>query len=326
MFRLVDFGKIFLYELAILGSAWLAFNIDYKQIATNMDLRLIGMRTLYQYCKSRTQLQKYWSESYKNNCITKIVIDSLNYALRYVNSKWKKIRLEPLSTQWLSTCILRHDHEYLKVTVRDEGDHQIFFGCMFYETFHGNEDWSKGCSHETFVVENKLQPEFAKVSDIEILLLLKSDEHYLSRVAYISGKPTVSLSSSNVNKVEHCKGSDHETPSLYYNNLFKTTKNNDNDTIIISFVPSSVRFLSVEYRHPAMDRPISLEIDKMFYLEGNHLLSAAFVRRCLEYQCEPELYYFDMNYTLIVLDNEVNIIELKSHQYVVLEKDSYKII
>ena len=285
MFRLVDFGKIFLYELAIVGSTWLALNIDYSKIASNMDHRLIGMRALYQYSKSRTQWQKYWSESYNNNCITKFAIDLLNYSMRFASSKWQNVRLEPLSTQWLSRCVLSQDHEHLKVTVRDEGDHQVFFGCLFYETFHGNDDWSKGCAQETFVLECKMQSIFAKVGDLEMLMLMKSDGYYLSRIV----------------------GDKQE------------------DLYVVSWLPSSVRFLSVEYRHPAMDGSISLNIDKGYYLEGNHLLSSAFVRRCLEYQCSPKSYYFDMNYTLRVMDNEIKMIELKSSQYVVLEKDLYRL-
>ena len=290
MFCLVEYGQIILCELAIVGSTWLALNIDYSKIASNMDPRLVGMRALYQYSKSRTQWQKYWSESYNNNCITKLAIDSLNYSVRFVYSKWQNVRLEPLSTQWLSKCVLSQDPEQLKVTVRDEGHHQVFFGCMFYETFHGNEDWSwrHGCAQETFALECTMRPTFAKVGDLEMLMLMKSDGYYLSRIGWIVG-------------------------------------DRQEDLHVLSWEPSSVRFLSVEYRNPAMDGSISLNIDKGYYLEGNHLLSSAFVRRCLEYQCSPKSYYFDMNYTLSVMDNEINMIELKSSQYVVLEKDLYRL-
>jgi hypothetical protein len=289
MFYWVEFGKMVLYELAVLGSAWFVFNIDYKQIVSNMDPRLIGMRALYQYSKVRTQWQKYWSDSYKNNCITRYTIDTLNYAVRYADSKWRKVRLEPFSDQWMSTCILTQDPAQLRVTVQDEGDHRVFFGSAFHETFYSNGDWPKERAQESFELECTVQSAFSKVGDLEILMLMKSGKYYLSRIGWLVG-------------------------------------DKQKETTVVSWAPSTMWFLSIEYRHPAMERSIGLTIDRGCYLEGNHLLSAAFVRRSLEYQYDPKDYYFDMNYTVTVMDNEINMFQLKSNQYVIVEKDGYKVV
>lgn len=126
--------------------------------------------------------------------------------------------------------------------------------------------------------------------NMEIVLLIKCDNLYVSR---IRGIPLI------------------------------VREREDGTSMILSWEKSSVRFLSVEYCHPLMWAPISLEIDKGYYLEGNHLLSAAFVRRCLEYQNDPKDYYFDMDYTLTIMDNEINMIELTSKNYIILNKDGY---
>jgi hypothetical protein len=48
------------------------------------------------------------------------------------------------------------------------------------------------------------------------------------------------------------------------------------------------------------------------------------VLRSLQYQ--PKYYIFDENYTLQIIDNEINTFELKSNQYVYIEENSYKIL
>jgi len=87
---------------------------------------------------------------------------------------------------------------------------------------------------------------------------------------------------------------------------------------------SKVKFLSIEYTHPEVLKPIILEIDKNAYLVGNEILSCTFVKRALEYSCNIK--NFDTDYVLKIMDNDLKTFELKSNEYIKLEKDSYKII
>jgi hypothetical protein len=87
---------------------------------------------------------------------------------------------------------------------------------------------------------------------------------------------------------------------------------------------SKVKFLSIEYIHPEVKKPIVIEIDKNAYLVGNELLSCTFVKRALEYSFNVK--NFDTDYVLRIMDNNLKTFELKSNEFIVLEKDSYKII
>ena len=87
---------------------------------------------------------------------------------------------------------------------------------------------------------------------------------------------------------------------------------------------SKVKFLSIEYTHPELKSPIVIEIDKNAYLVGNEILSCTFVKRALEYS--SNIKNFDTDYLLRIMDNDLNIFELKSNEYIKLEKDTYKII
>ena len=88
---------------------------------------------------------------------------------------------------------------------------------------------------------------------------------------------------------------------------------------------SSVRFLSVEYYHqnnPTTEN-IILAVDPAYLYEMNELFAPEFIMHLLEHQEIP--FHFDMAYTLRIMDNNINIIELKSNQYLLLKKDGYDI-
>lgn len=87
---------------------------------------------------------------------------------------------------------------------------------------------------------------------------------------------------------------------------------------------SKVKFLSIEYLHPEVKNPIVIDIDKNAYLVSNELLSCTFVKRCLEYSFNVK--NFDTDYVLRIMDNNLKTFELKSNEFIILEKDSYRII
>jgi hypothetical protein len=87
---------------------------------------------------------------------------------------------------------------------------------------------------------------------------------------------------------------------------------------------SNVKFLSIEYKNPDMREAIRLTLNKDFFQIGNDLLSNAFVLRYLQYQSEHYVYAND--YTITVIDDKVNQFTLNSKQYVLLDKNDYKIM
>ena len=87
---------------------------------------------------------------------------------------------------------------------------------------------------------------------------------------------------------------------------------------------SKASFLCISYNHQNMKRPIFIELNKNEMIVNNEILSATFIKRYLEYQ--QEKYVFDMNYTLKIIDNNVNEIVLISNQYIVLNEKDYTVI
>jgi hypothetical protein len=73
-----------------------------------------------------------------------------------------------------------------------------------------------------------------------------------------------------------------------------------------------------------MKTSIELSIDNGWYMEGNEILSASFVYRELDHQPKP--FIFDKNYTLQLIDENINILEIGYYEYIEIKNDSYEIV
>ena len=92
---------------------------------------------------------------------------------------------------------------------------------------------------------------------------------------------------------------------------------------LYSIIPSKTRFLSISYSHPKQENAIYIDIPVNHCFSGNEILSACFILRCLEYQSMP--YVFDLDYSIYIIDNQVNQMQIKSNQYVLLLENKYTI-
>lgn len=81
---------------------------------------------------------------------------------------------------------------------------------------------------------------------------------------------------------------------------------------------------TVEYTHPDMDETISINIREGMYRNNNEILSSTFVLWYLEHQ--PLKYIFDDNYTLKIMDDDINYFELKSTQYIKFTLTDYQVL
>jgi hypothetical protein len=96
------------------------------------------------------------------------------------------------------------------------------------------------------------------------------------------------------------------------------------------FVPtmdkSSIDFILVEYGHPKMKGLMQLQLPDSIYMVGNEILSKAFVLRYLNHSCMPNTWYFDEDYIVRIIDHNADSLEIGSGQYIVLEKDGYRVV
>ena len=80
-------------------------------------------------------------------------------------------------------------------------------------------------------------------------------------------------------------------------------------------------FLNIEYSHPTMEYTIPIELNKMKIMVYSEILSPLFIRRYLEYQ--HWAFQFDMDYTVDIIDVNLNHFQLKSNQSILLGREVY---
>lgn len=146
---------------------------------------------------------------------------------------------------------------------------------------------------------------------------VSKDYYYNNCISYF-GKMATSIAKCDDNVVETMVTM--KLDDGVFNKSFN--KNTENTTYSNTRVKS--QFLTIEYTHPKMKDRIIIELDKDIYFTDNIILSSLFIKRYLEYQ--PEEFIFDEDYTVNLMDNNVNMITLSYSQSVLLSENSYKVI
>jgi hypothetical protein len=117
----------------------------------------------------------------------------------------------------------------------------------------------------------------------------------------------------------------NDEPKYYCRRIDGRDTEQDNvDISLFPAIPSDTHFLSVIYKHPEMETYIDLTIDNGWFMEGNEILSSSFVYRELLHQSKS--FVFDKYYTLQIIDENINIMELGYYEYIEIKNDSYDIL
>ena len=85
---------------------------------------------------------------------------------------------------------------------------------------------------------------------------------------------------------------------------------------------ASSLFLHIEYSHPYMNEPVTLNIPKSYYIVSNELFTPSFVLTMLEKQSNT--YFYDEKYTIAIVDSSMKTLKLQSNEYISLTSDSYE--
>jgi hypothetical protein len=92
------------------------------------------------------------------------------------------------------------------------------------------------------------------------------------------------------------------------------------------FESSGMRFLSIEYSYPGINKPIFIDVDKHAYFVDNEILSPAFIKRFFDHNIGIDKDVFRSEYVLKIMDNNLNNFEITNKQYIILDTaNTYKI-
>lgn len=81
---------------------------------------------------------------------------------------------------------------------------------------------------------------------------------------------------------------------------------------------SRAKFINVVYSNPVINNPLTLRIDHRYMTTGNEILNASHVLYLLRTEYENTEYVFDLTYELKIVDSNLNVIVIKSDQWLQL--------
>jgi hypothetical protein len=112
----------------------------------------------------------------------------------------------------------------------------------------------------------------------------------------------------------------------YYCRLIdgRSTEPDNVDISLFPAIRSFTSFLSITYKHPEMKTAVDLSIHNGWFMEGNEILSPSFIYRELYHQSKS--FVFDKRYTLEIIDENINIIEIGYYEFIQIKNDSYEIV
>lgn len=160
------------------------------------------------------------------------------------------------------------------------------------------------------------------------LYLCKKDDFYITReIDILTGKCTCKSQPLLVETLKDLKNYEVDC-------MFSECKmlQDDNDNIKRVFnetrcaIISNTSFICIEYHHAKLHKSLSINLSKEYFVKGNVILSDIFVYRYLIYEYGKHVLFEDMNYTLVIIDDNVKIFSLTKNHHILLDLNGYTII
>lgn len=208
----------------------------------------------------------------------------------------KPMIIEPTTSEWINICslvIITKKYQLVNTNLSSSNlssssSKKEYYS--FYKTFYSNYDY----------LENKETEENNAVTKEHLFIAKMKNNKYICKVCF---------------------------PKHVKNTFSEGTEEGTEEDEKIEKGEMDTTLLYVEYSHPKMNMPIGLPFTNNMLRLYNELFTPAFVLRQLQTQTS-ESYYFDMDYTLTILDSNLKRIHLNSSQYIFCQPnpDNYLVI
>lgn len=188
----------------------------------------------------------------------------------------------------------------------------------------------------SIIYDYKLEPKTEKDYWININILNNiinidesKTEYILNEKYYFlendNEKNTSLMCEHNTNIIKNIKKNDLISLLLIVKNKEKnhTIVNLENE-INYSSEKSKVKFISIEYEDPLLNKKTEIVLNKNLLYENNEILSSAFIKRYIDYN--PVNIKYTPHYIIHIMDDNINMITLTKNNYIKLGKTKYEII
>ena len=221
--------------------------------------------------------------------ILRELTDNTCYFSKYIYCTLMSQRIEPYLDSWSSKCWISLDNSSLTQSHKYHEEYETETISAYLFRFIDHFMTVLYGQHEVEVVVPPKIDEIKMVTMINPIVIIKT-----------------SIESNESN--EPC-----------YVVAFKDASNAEPE--IDNLKKSKASFLTIEYRHPEMEKSIDFSLDKKWMVSGNVLFTPAFVLRMLEYQ--STMYYYDDRYIIRIIDKDINICDFGMDRYIELTDTGY---
>lgn len=166
-------------------------------------------------------------------------------------------------------------------------------------------------------------------------LVVPTDPNYFSKFFYYTMVSADSADSANT------KDKVKQEYYLYYEtntDMYMPISNSDNTTVHMYTTPdhilcyltdrempekdqitkSRAKFINIVYSNPVINNPLTLRLDHRYMTTENEILNASHVLYLLRTEYENTEYVFDLTYEIKIVDSNLNVIVIKSDQWLQL--------
>ena len=266
-----------------------------------------GLSMLNKYTQITVNIQNFFSKNYYgHNRFRQVANFCFEWYHTAISLWWKR---EPLYNPWATIFYAKSGTPkeiYLNLNARGSfwkpryiNYMEVHRGITVYDTIHSIQHTAR----------NSL--ELSVEGQRDFLVILKTKDFYISKV------------------FSHCPPQTTREEILFEmrENTVRTQDEHRREDGVRrrrTVKKADRSILTVAYHHPKMKIPIQLHIDSGYFVVDNEILSPMFVQRCLMYQNEP--YVFDYEYSLSLMDTNIQYHAITSNQYVVIKPSDFEIV
>jgi hypothetical protein len=249
----------------------------------------VAIACFFYFVKTIYYFQTVVANFYNENEWFQYAVNITKYSLTKTINSINGITTEPFQKQWISINILVSENNQYKISQHFTDVNEML---LLWEPF--NRDKSQNLFMKYEIIKTRI---YHLCQTAKILF------HYINSLKEV----TVTV-----------KKNDKYVSFVFFR------ENSIKYKFELTMAKSSVKFLSIRYKHPRLLNGIDIEIADNKYTENSAILSPLFVKKYLEEHGEP--YIFDMHYSLEIIDNNINTFSLNSNQYIHLKKSDYDIV
>jgi hypothetical protein len=250
------------------------------------------------FCKLLHSIEQTGAYLYNHSDVIRYLTNYICYVSNYTYCTAMSQRIEPFGNGWTTKCWLTVDNDSLT------------------QSHKYNEVYNKDICLITWlfnIVDHFMTILYAQHEVVVLSAPTKNDEFFMECITMI--QPIF---------IQKTQSPFDENDSCYIVRFtpLQTDASTDADADAdAELKKSKASFLTIEYIHPEMDKPIDFTLSKQWLISGNVLFTPSFVLRMLEYQ--SSMYYYDDRYMIRIIDKDINIHDFGMDRYIELTETGY---